>query len=296
MKGMSNRDKMIIIIITIIIILVAGFFALIRPKYQALVKDTETFNATQEEWDGIEQKINAIPGLKSNITEIYNESTKIAKVFVNEAFADATKNYDDRKVNVAIDEHLQPAIDAAKLKIESLDIGNTGSEEIEYTYYTPNVVTYSLLEAADINGNYAEEIAEKIKADTVLSEKELAEVQVNTVKLEVVGEKDGLLDFLDQIKEDKNAVLVTAFEISDYQFLGGLDEEEETPQPTQPPVQAEPEYDEEGNLIETPTEAPAPVETPAQNNATEIEEGFSTMTIEVAFFNAKPIDQPDLGD
>ncbi|MCR4644933.1 MAG: hypothetical protein K5695_05930 [Oscillospiraceae bacterium] len=297
MKDMSNRDKMIIIILTIIIVLVAGFFALIRPTYKNFVADTETFNTTQQEWDGIEAKINAIPGLKTNITEIYNESTSIAKIFVNEAFADANKNYDDRKVAVAVDEHLQPAIDESKLKVDKLEIAKTVAEEVEYFYYTPNVVTYSLLEAADINGNYAEEITEKLKADVVLAEKELAEVQVSSVKLEVAGEKDGLLDFLDKIQEDKNAVLVTAFTIDDYQFQGGLDEEEEQTQPTQAPAPVEPELDEEGNPIETPTEAAAPVETPTQtSNNTPLEVGFSKMEIEISFYNAKPIDQPDLGD
>ena len=296
MKDMSNRDKMIIIILTIIIVLVAGFFALIRPTYKNLVADTETFNKTQEEWDGIEVKINAIPGLKTSITDIYNESTKTAKIFVNEAFADANKNYDDRKVNVAIDEHLQPAIDEGKLKVEKLEIKDTECQEVEYYYYTPNVVTYSLLEAADINGNYAEEITEKLKADVVLAEKDLAEVQVCTVKMQAAGEKEGLLTFLDKISEDKNAVLVTNFRIDDYQFQGGLDEEEEKTQPTQAPAPVEPELDEEGNPIETPTEAPAPAETPAPSNSNPLEVGFSEMEIEITFFNAKPIDQPDLGD
>lgn len=295
MKGMSNRDKMIIIILTIIIILVAGFFALIRPKYNALVADTETFNKTQTEWDGIETKINAIPGLKSNITEIYQESSSIAKLFVNEAFADANKNYDDRKVNVAVDEHLQPAIDESKLKVDKLSIENTDNTKVEYYYYAPNVVTYSLLEAADINGNYAQEISDKILAATTIKDKKLVEVQVCQAKLEVIGEKDNILDFLDKIKDDKNAVIVEKFEIDDYTFQGGLDEEEEKPQPTQPPVQ-EQQFDEEGNPIETPAEpVEQPVEQPVQQSE-ELEVGYSKMTIEVSFYNAKPIDQPDLGD
>ena len=67
MKDMSYRDKMVILVISIIVILVAGFFALIRPKYQALVADTSTYESTKTEWEGIEQKINAIPTLKPAI-------------------------------------------------------------------------------------------------------------------------------------------------------------------------------------------------------------------------------------
>lgn len=299
MKDMSNRDKMIIIILTIIVILVAGFFALIRPKYQALVADTAVFNDTQTEWDGIETKINAIPGLKETITGIYKESNDTAKLFVNEAFADANKGYDDRKVNAAVDEHLQPAIDESKLKVEKLDIKNTEAQTVEYYYYQPNVVTYSLLEAADINGNYAQEISDKILAETVISEKELAEVQVCSVELQVNGEKDNLLDFLDKIKDDKNAVIVEKFEISDYTFQGGLDEEEEAPAPTQAPAPVEPQLDDEGNPIEPQPQdqpEPQPQEQPAPQQGEPLEVGFSEMTVNVSFYNAKPIDQPDLGD
>lgn len=301
MNNMNTRDKMIIIIITIIAILVAGFFALIRPKYKALVADTAAFTEKQTEWDGIETKLNAIPGLKDNITKIYQESNGVAKIFVNEAFADANSTYDDRKVNVAVDEHLQPAIDDSKLKVDKMEIKNTEAREVQYYYYTPNVVTYSLLESADINGNYAEEISEKILAQTVLTEKELAEVQVCNVELELVGEKDNLLDFLDKVKDDKNAVIVEEFNIDDYTFQGGLDEEEEErPQPTQPPTPVEPQLDDEGNPIETPQEEPVEqqqeVETPAPQQGEPLEVGFSEMKVTVSFYNAKPIDQPDLGD
>jgi hypothetical protein len=301
MKDMSNRDKMIIIIITIIAILVAGFFALIRPKYKALVADTATFNDTQTEWNGIEAKLNAIPGLKDSITKIYQESSSTAKLFVNEAFADANKDYDDRKVNVAVDEHLQPAIDESKLKVEKFDIKNTEAAEVAYYYYTPNVITYSLLEAADINGNYAQQISDKILAQTVLSEKELAEVQLCRVEMDLTGEKDNLLDFLDKIKDDKNAVIVEEFTIDDYTFQGGLNEEEENnPQPTQPPVQVEQQFDDEGNPIEQPQDQQEEQqqqqeETPASQGEP-LEVGFSKMEVSVSFYNAKPIDQPDLGD
>jgi len=66
MREMSYRDKMIILIISIIIILVAGFFVLIRPTYQKLVDDTTTYESTKTEWDGIQQKLDAIPTLKNH--------------------------------------------------------------------------------------------------------------------------------------------------------------------------------------------------------------------------------------
>lgn len=287
MKDMSKRDKMIIIIMTIIIILVAGFFALIRPKYQQLVADTETFVATQTEWQGIDAKLNAIPGLKDTITEAYNKSNKTAQLFVNEVFADVTKNYSDEKANVVADEHIQPAIDESSLRVNSMDITGVASQAIEYYYYTPNVVTYSLLEAADINGNYANEISDLLLNSMILGETATAEVMANTVNLNLTGNKESLMLFLDAIKDDKNAILVESVSVNDYTFTGGLEEE------NQPAAQtpAEPQVDEEGNPIEPVAEAPQ--QTPSNVAAGE---GTSEMTISVVFYNAKPIDTPDLGD
>lgn len=294
MKEMSNRDKLIIIIITIIAVLVAGFFALIRPKYKALVNDTATLVATQAEWDGIEAKLNAIPGLKDNITEIYNDSSKTAKIFVNEAFADVNKTYSTEKVNAAIDEHIQSAIDESNLKVSSFSISGAASSSISYIYYTPNIVTYSLLEAADVNGNYAEEITEKLRTATTLNERTVAEVMTNSVAMSVTGKKEDLMTFLDKIKDDKNAILVQSVDISDYTFSGGLEEEEVQQQP-QVVEQVEPQLDDEGNPIEVETQAAT--EAPRSNNDEVAPgEGTSEMSIVVTFYNAKPIDKPDLGD
>ncbi len=286
MKDMSKRDKMIIIIMTIIVILVAGFFAMIRPKYRQLVADTETFVATQTEWQGIDAKLNAIPGLKDSITEAYNKSNKTAQLFVNEVFADVTKNYSDEKANVVADEHIQPAIDESSLMVNSMDISGVTAQDIEYYYYTPNVVTYSLLEAADVNGNYANEISDLLLNSMVLDETATAEVMTNTVNLRMTGNKESLMLFLDAIKNDKNAILVESVSVNDYTFTGGMEEEN---QPAQTP--AEPQVDEEGNPIEPVAEAPQ--QTPSNVAAGE---GTSEMTINVVFYNAKPIDTPDLGD
>jgi hypothetical protein len=296
MKEMSNRDKLIIIIITIIAVLVAGFFALIRPKYRALVSDTATLQATQTEWDGIEAKLKAIPDLKNTITEIYNESSKTAKIFVNSAFADVDKAYSDEKVNASIDEHIQSAIDASQLKVNAMDISGVGTAELNYMVYEPNVVTYSLLEYADVNGNYADEVTEKLKTSTVLKETKVASVLGNIVNLTAVGKKADLMAFLDAIKSDKNAVLVTNVSIDDYTFKGGLEEEEEGQTQVLTPVEpVEQQLDEEGNPVETPTEAPT--EAPRSNGEDEENlEGTSKISLEVIFYNAKPIDNPDLGD
>ena len=123
MREMSYRDKMIVLIITVIIILAVGFFALIRPKYNAYVADKQTYETTKTEWEGLEAKINQIPVLKEAITTSYNESKKIAELFVNEAFQPANDTFDDTKVNLIVDQYIQPAVDESELKVTDLEMG-----------------------------------------------------------------------------------------------------------------------------------------------------------------------------
>ena len=155
MKDMSYRDKMVILIISIIIIMVAGFFALIKPAYNKFVTDTATYEETKTEWEGIKAKLDAIPGLKDAINQTYNTAKKDAAVFKNTAFGDIDKDYDTKKVNYGLDQYLHQAIDDNSLKVSAFSLGEAGSTQIEYYVYTPNAVTYSLMEKGDLNGKYA---------------------------------------------------------------------------------------------------------------------------------------------
>ena len=286
MREMSYRDKMILLIISVIIILAVGFFALIRPKYNS-------YEATKTEWDGIDAKIQQIPVLKDGITKEYNDSKAIAEMFVNEAFQPVNDTFDNLKANYVFDKYVQPLIDESELKVDTFSIGGIGSQVLSYYYLTPDVLTYSLLESADINGNYAEQVEEMMRQGNFISEKGTADVMTNTLSLSVRGTKENLMAFLAKINGEEgaeittgedgfgndlaeNAVRVTSIEIADYTFGEGQTEE----------VQVQTGVDEAGNpIMETQTR---------QVNAAG--GGESEITLALTFYNAKPIDEPELGD
>lgn len=275
MREMSYRDKMIILIISVIIILAVGFFALVRPKYNALVEDRDIYETTKTEWEGLEAKINQIPVLKDEITKSYNDSKKTAEMFVNEAFQSVNDTFDNVQANLILDQYIQPAVDESELKVTDFTMGGVGAEELNYYYYTPDVVTYSLLESADVNGNYAKEVTDLLKVSNALSEQETAEVMTNTINLTVTGKKENLMTFLTKITEDENAVRVTAVSIEDYTFGAG-----------QTQTITEQQTDAEGNVTTVTREVPAAADG----------QGESQMDISMTFYNAKPIEQPVLGD
>ena len=265
MKDMSYRDKMVILIISVIIIMIAGFFALIKPAYQKFVNDTATYESTKIEWDGIKQKIDAIPGLKNTITTAYNDAKKDAAVLKNTAFGNVDNEYDIKKVNYGLDQYLQQAIDDNSLEVQSVAISDATSKVIEYNVYTPNVVTYALLENGDLNGNYAADITKMLEESSVLKQRTSASILASAVDLSLKGKREDLMNFLDTMKDDTNAIYISGLAISDYTFSGGT---------------SKIVTDEEGNTTEV-----------ADPNA----DGFSELALTIEYCNAKELDKPDLG-
>lgn len=275
MREMSYRDKMILLIISAIIILAVGFFALVKPKYTALKADKVLYEDTKAEWDGLEQKINAIPDLKDAVTKDYKDAKVVADIFVNEAFQPVNDTFENAKANYVLDQYIQPILDATELKVNNVDFSGITSGVIAYYYNTPDVLTYSLLENADINGEYAEQVTELLAASTYFSEQTTADVMTNSISLSTQGTKEQLMAFLKAIEEEENAVNITSVEIEDYSFGEGqtqtVEEQQTNPDGTVSTVSREVPVASDGN-------------------------GESAMELELTFYNAMPIDEPVLGD
>ena len=268
MGDMSYRDKMILIIISIVVVLVAGFFALIKPKYQALVADKATYETTKADADDVQRKLDEIPVLQQTIKDTYNAAKEVAAMFVNTVFEDENETLLIDKAQYHLDQYIQTAIDESQLKISSLSCFPRQPQTIEYYYYTPNAVTYSLLEAADVNGNYAAKVDDAMSVDSLLSERETSEVMVTNFDISATGKREDIMTFIDKIKEEENAIAITSLAISDYTFSGGL--ESSTREEVNP----------ETGEVTVVTVGPASAD------------GNSALSITLSFYNAKEIDEP----
>ena len=263
MKDMSYRDKMVILAISIVVILLVGFFALIRPTYNKLVADTNTYNTVKTEWDGIEQKISAIPALKDTITDTYNESKKLADKFVNEAFPDT---YNMEHSSYTIDQYLQTAIDESELTVLNYTQSDPASAIVDYKFHVPQVVSYPLLESADVNGKYAQDVADLLLTSATLATTEKATMMASNISLSVEGTREEIMMFLEKIRDEENTLIINSLSIPDYQFNGGRE-------------------------VVTVNEEGQPVTT-----IDESLDGTCQMEISLTMYNAKAIDKPDLGD
>ncbi len=267
---MSYRDKVILIVLLILLVLVGGFFALIKPKYEAWQASKSVYETTKVEWDGIEQKKSAIPNMQKAIKDDYNEYKKTAEIFVNNAFVTVNADprnggYENQKTSYEIDKYLQPMIDECSLEVNGMTLPAVSAQTISYYYYQPDVLTYSLLEAADVNGNFNAEVGEIMKETRVLSERTVGDVMCQSVQLNVNTTKENLMLFLEKLDADPNAVRIANVNIANYAFNDGL-----TSTTTGPDGQ------------------PITITAPG--------EGTSKVDITINFYNAKPIDEPNLGE
>lgn len=82
---LSYRDKVIFIVVMVILVLVAGFFILIRPKYEQVNLAKETLTAKQQEKADIDTKIGTLPDIVKNMKDIAGEIEEKQEIFLEEA-------------------------------------------------------------------------------------------------------------------------------------------------------------------------------------------------------------------
>lgn len=211
---LSYRDKIIALVFSVVVIVLIFIFALIRPTINNISSDKSKLATSTAEADEIRAKIDEIPNIESKIQAAYKDGVDMADNFfiISDEDIETLDTY-------KIDQYLQPFFDDNGLSIQdSVALNNSEAVTMEYYYYTPNVVTYPILEAADLNGTLADDIYKKIENSAVFSEKEVQEVQGMSVEYTVNATKEGLLNFLDQIEGIGKSVLVTNVEIDDYTF------------------------------------------------------------------------------
>lgn len=211
---LSYRDKIIALVFSVVAIILVFVFALIRPTLNDISSNKAKRTEVQAEADEIRGKIEDIPNIETKIMDAYNEGCDMADNFfvISEGDIETLDTY-------KIDQFLQPYFNENGITIQdSVTLNTSEPVTMEYYYYTPNVVTYPILEAADLNGTLADDIYSRIEKSAVFAEKEVQEVQGMSVDYTVNATREGLLTFLDQIQDINKSVLVTNLEIDDYTF------------------------------------------------------------------------------
>ncbi|MDE7363349.1 MAG: hypothetical protein K2N27_00450 [Ruminococcus sp.] len=225
---LNYRDMVILGVLLALAILIAGFMLLVKPKNQEIKDNKETLAKLEEERDQINSKIAEIEPLKTNITDVYNETVKLTEDFV-----DYTDILDARKV----DQYMQHFAEDCEVKIMNLSASDLNSGTLSYYYFTPTFVAEDQLTQADLNGEEtAKNKAQKLESETLASRTQENVLSAQYTITVTAEEKDNLWEYMKALEEqDKtiiiNSVALTNVEIKERDDLNTNqnDDEEVTP-------------------------------------------------------------------
>ncbi len=204
---LNYRDRIILIVAAVIVILAIGIFVLIKPRISDISTNKAALANAEKSWAEIEKEIAEIPKLQEKIKTLHAEAKEKTTYF--------TEPLESYK----LDQFLQQYIDKHDLKLVSgMTINDPMVAELSFYYYTPNVLTYSLYETADLDGSLKKELEEKMKDATVLSARTAQEVETRTVSFTASAEKADLMNFLADIKALDTTILATSVSVNDYTF------------------------------------------------------------------------------
>jgi hypothetical protein len=203
---MSYRDRVILLVVIIIALVLCGIFLIVKPTTTKISTNKASLATAQAEVDRINGIIEQIPVLGETIESEYNESKSYA-----ENFAEGRDPYE-------ADQFIQEYLNSNSIEVSSFSVNEPTTEEISFYSYSPNVITYPLLEAADLNGDIAAETAEKLKTSTVFADLESQTVESYSVDIQFKGKKENILALLDSVKDIDENILINSVSIADYTF------------------------------------------------------------------------------
>ena len=216
---LSYREKvglLIVVILAVVIIFVAWPIKAIKGNIKSHKEEQAKVKVT---YDDTQRKIDEIPTIEGNIKAVYESSKDLSSKFVEHMSNVEVAKYFETLLNKA------PYKKAGKNDLEingSLKIENAKSDEIEFYYYVPDVITYPILKAADTNGNLLEKNDSKLYNKAVnavrMEELEEQEVEIRTVRVPMRFTKEALLKLEDELKENETGVRISSVKVDDYTF------------------------------------------------------------------------------
>lgn len=215
---LSYREKiglLIFLVVVVIIIFVAWPIKLIRGNIET---HTVEQAKVKEDYDTNQRLIAQIPGIESNINKTYEETKGLSEKFASHV------------ENIGFDKYFQQLLNKEPYKkaplnaleiTDSLSIADAGTEGIEFYYYTPNVITYPILEKADTNGDLITKdsvLFAKVNKAVYMQTLESQTVEARTVSIPMKFTKEALLALEDELKKEGTGIRITDVTIDDYTF------------------------------------------------------------------------------
>ena len=144
---LSYRDKVIFIVVMVILVLVAGFFLLIRPKFEQVELAKETLAQKQQEKADIDAKIDTLPIIIDNLKATAEEIGEKQEIFLDEAHPYVNERY------------IRDALSSQNIDIISMNTAYTTASAINrYTVEKMHYLAYTNKINADLYNELPQEV------------------------------------------------------------------------------------------------------------------------------------------
>lgn len=224
---LNYRDRVLLGVLLAVILIVAGFFLLIKPKNADIKTNKATLADLEVQRDEVDAKIAEIPGIKSDITQVYNDTQNLTDDFV-----ERNSIYSSR----AVDQYMQGFAEDNKVKVYTLNTQGMSEATLEYYYFKYSDVGSEMKEQADINGTYKNNIPEEKAESDALEARDAETVLQSQYSILVSGEKEDIWNYMKALEEQDETIIINAVTLENLEIkekpdtnTPNSDEEEEEP-------------------------------------------------------------------
>lgn len=201
---LSKQERIGLMIIIAVVILALGGFLMFKPKVEETIRNKETMETKQKDYDDKKAKADTNSTLRTQIMEAYENGIHTADMFFTEM--DGYEVDDMFREFLENREYTKPGEDKpqsqAKVLVEELQISEISAETITPSFTTTVPITYPLKEFATQGGvtlseKEAAAVLRKATLQSILSEQTIGATTISFAAKAVSN--DELIKFADEI-------------------------------------------------------------------------------------------------
>ncbi len=220
---LNYRDAVILGVVLALAVLLAGFFFAIKPKNDDIKSNKASLETLEQERAQVDAKIAEIEPLKTDITQLYNDTTGLINDFVE---------YNNIVNSRKIDQYMQHFAEEAEVKVMNLSSADPTSGALSYYYFTPSFLAEDMLAQSDLNGARSASKAESLAESDALAARTQETVMQGQYSITVEGEKENLWKYMELLEEQDETIIInsvnfTNLSIKDVKTSKSSDDEEE---------------------------------------------------------------------
>lgn len=220
---LNYRDAVILGVVLALAVLLAGFFFAIKPKNDDIKSNKASLETLEQERAQVDAKIAEIEPLKTDINQLYNDTTGLINDFVE---------YNNIVNSRKIDQYMQHFAEEAEVKVMNLSSADPTSGALSYYYFTPSFLAEDMLAQSDLNGARSASKAESLAESDALAARTQETVMQGQYSITVEGEKENLWKYMELLEEQDETIIInsvnfTNLSIKDVKTSKSSDDEEE---------------------------------------------------------------------